>query len=66
MNNITKERMYELINIIEQANYDYHVLDDPKITDQEYDAAFRELEKSNSCEKYIHFVWIEHWLVQFA
>ena len=54
MNNITKERMYELINIIEQANYDYHVLDDPKITDQEYDAAFRELE---TIEK-LHPDWV--------
>ena len=52
--NITKERMYELINIIEEATYDYHVLDDPKITDQEYDAAFRELE---TIEK-LHPDWV--------
>ena len=43
-NNITKERMNELIKIIEEANYNYHVLDNPTITDQEYDAYYRELE----------------------
>ena len=55
MDNITKERMYELIKIIDQANYDYHVLDDPKITDQEYDAYYRELE---TIEK-AHPDWID-------
>jgi len=42
MKNI-EERMKELIGILEEANYHYYVLDNPKITDQEYDKYFREL-----------------------
>jgi len=53
-NNITKERMNYLIKILSDASYDYYVLDDPKITDQEYDAAYRELE---NIEK-LHPDWI--------
>lgn len=53
-NNITKERMNYLIKILSGASYDYYVLDDPKITDQEYDAAYRELE---NIEK-LHPDWI--------
>ena len=44
MDNITIERMNELIKILDEAAYNYYVLDDPKITDQEYDAYYRELE----------------------
>lgn len=40
---ITKERMEELINILEEANRNYYVLDKPTITDQEYDKYLREL-----------------------
>lgn len=36
-------RYNELVEIVNQANYDYHVLDDPKITDQEYDNYLREI-----------------------
>lgn len=43
MNNITQERMEELINILEEANRNYYVLDMPTITDQEYDKYLREL-----------------------
>ena len=39
-----KERVDELIRIINEANYNYHVLDNPTITDQEYDSLFRELQ----------------------
>ena len=39
-----KERVDELVNIINEANYNYHVLDNPTITDQEYDSYFRELQ----------------------
>lgn len=53
-NNITKERMNHLIKILSDASYDYYVLDDPKITDQEYDAAYRELE---TIEK-LHPDWV--------
>ena len=38
-----KERMNELIDIINEADYNYHTLDNPTITDQEYDAYLREL-----------------------
>ena len=38
-----KERVSELINILKEANYNYYVLDNPTITDQEYDKYLREL-----------------------
>ena len=38
-----KERMLELIDIINEADYNYHTLDNPTITDQEYDKLLREL-----------------------
>ena len=38
-----KERMNELIDIINKADYEYHTLDNPTITDQEYDQYLREL-----------------------
>lgn len=38
-----KERINELVNILEEANYNYYVLDNPTITDQEYDKYLREL-----------------------
>ena len=53
-NNIAKERMNYLIKILNDASYDYYVLDDPKITDQEYDAYYRELE---TIEK-LHPEWV--------
>lgn len=38
-----KERVEELTKILEDANYAYYVLDNPTITDQEYDKYLREL-----------------------
>ena len=38
-----KDRMNELIDIINEADYNYHTLDNPTITDQEYDKYLREL-----------------------
>ena len=38
-----KERMYELIEILNEADYNYYTLDNPTITDQEYDKYMREL-----------------------
>lgn len=38
-----KERIEELINIINKASYEYYVLDNPTITDQEYDDYYNEL-----------------------
>ena len=38
-----QERMKELIEIINEADYNYHTLDNPTITDQEYDKYLREL-----------------------
>ena len=43
MDNI-KSRVDELRNILNEANYNYYVLDNPTITDQEFDAYLRELE----------------------
>lgn len=37
------ERMLELINIVNEADYNYHTLDNPTISDQEYDKYLREL-----------------------
>jgi len=39
----TRARVIELRRIIEKANRQYYVLDNPEITDAEYDALFREL-----------------------
>ncbi len=49
-----KERIDELVKIINEANYNYHVLDNPTITDQEYDSYYRELEILE--EKYPEYV----------
>lgn len=38
-----KERIDFLVDIINEANYNYHVLDNPTIEDQEYDNYLREL-----------------------
>ena len=43
MENI-KKRVEELTKILNDANYNYYVLDNPTITDQEYDKYIRELE----------------------
>ena len=48
-----KKRIQELIQIINQANYEYYNLDNPTITDQEYDKYLREL--INLEEKYPEF-----------
>ena len=37
------DRMNELIDIVNEADYNYHTLDNPTITDQEYDKYLREL-----------------------
>ncbi len=39
-----KERVKELTDIVEEANYRYYVLDDPAMQDFEYDRLLRELE----------------------
>lgn len=38
-----KKRVDELTQILNEANYNYYVLDNPTITDQEYDKYYREL-----------------------
>ena len=45
-----EKRIEELVRIINEANYNYHVLDNPTITDQEYDKYLEELYKLE--EKY--------------
>ena len=51
------ERILELVKILNEANYKYYVLDNPTITDQEYDKYLREL--INLEEKYPEFVLID-------
>lgn len=48
-----ENRINELVQIIHQASYEYHVLDQPTITDQEYDDYFKELQTLE--EKYPEF-----------
>ena len=38
-----EERYLELIKLINEADYNYHTLDKPTITDQEYDSLLRQL-----------------------
>ena len=38
-----KARIDELVEILNEANYNYHVLDQPTISDQEFDKLLREL-----------------------
>lgn len=45
-----KQRIDEIIDILNEANYNYYVLDNPTITDQEYDRYMQELIKLE--EKY--------------
>lgn len=40
-----KERIYQLTEILNRYRYEYYVLDNPSISDSEYDALLRELEK---------------------
>ncbi|MBR6595999.1 MAG: NAD-dependent DNA ligase LigA [Oscillospiraceae bacterium] len=40
-----KKRMDELVALLQEANYRYYVLDDPKMPDFEYDRLLRELEE---------------------
>ena len=37
------KRIYELREIIEKLNYEYYVLDNPSLSDQEYDRYMQEL-----------------------
>ena len=38
-----EKRIDELVKIINEADYNYHTLDNPTISDQEYDKYLREL-----------------------
>ena len=40
----SQKRVAELRQRIEKANYEYHVLDQPTISDESYDAIMRELQ----------------------
>lgn len=42
--NENKTRVKELVSILNEANYKYYVLDNPSLTDQEYDSLYRELQ----------------------
>lgn len=48
------DRINELVELLNEANYNYHTLDNPTITDQEYDKYLRELITLE--EKYPEFV----------
>ena len=39
------KRMEELVKLLKQYNYEYYVLDNPTVSDQEYDSLIRELER---------------------
>ena len=41
---MSKERLFELRKLLTRYNYEYHVLDQPTISDVEYDMLYRELE----------------------
>lgn len=43
-----KQRIDELVSILNEANYQYYVLDDPRMSDFEYDHLLRELEELES------------------
>ena len=43
-----KKRIEKLISEINDHNYSYYVLDNPELTDSEYDSLFRKLEKLES------------------
>ncbi len=43
MNDKVEKRMEELVNILNKASKEYYVLDNPSITDQEYDDYYSEL-----------------------
>ena len=38
-----KNRYNELVELLNKANYEYHVLDNPTITDQEFDKYLKEV-----------------------
>ena len=44
----TIQRVEELRSVIDDHNYYYYVLDDPRIPDAEYDRLFRELQRLES------------------
>ena len=40
---IPSERVKEITKLLEQYNYEYYVLDNPSVSDQEYDRLMQEL-----------------------
>ena len=49
-----QDRILQLVKILNEANYNYHVLDNPTITDQEYDKYLKELYELE--EKYPEYI----------
>ncbi|MBW1679468.1 MAG: hypothetical protein JRJ08_04900, partial [Deltaproteobacteria bacterium] len=49
-----RKKTIELREIINYHNYRYYILDDPEISDQEYDHLFRELDGLE--KKYPHLI----------
>ncbi|MBS7021010.1 MAG: NAD-dependent DNA ligase LigA [Firmicutes bacterium] len=54
MDNGNKNRIDELVELLNQASYEYHTLDRPTLTDQEYDNYLHELVKLE--EKYPQYI----------
>ena len=50
-----KQRIIDLVNIINDHNYRYYILDAPIISDGEYDRLFKELETlENKLPQYVN------------
>ena len=57
-----KDRIEELIEILSDLNYHYYSLDEPKVSDREYDAPYDELvgleEKTGLIYDYSPTLWV--------
>ena len=42
-----KERIDEIRNLLEKYNYEYYVLDNPSVSDAEYDRLMQELDRKS-------------------
>ena len=48
MNETQNKRMRELVDTLNKYAYEYYVLDNPSVSDREYDALYDELKKLES------------------
>ena len=54
------KRIDSLISEINNHNYAYYVLDDPKLSDKEYDSLFRELEELEKEHPSLLLIYHQH------